>query len=110
PHSPRARQGMRCHPVRRGREGPRGAGNGIEARQAQMTAATRRLLARLRLHSQVVSPARKELKTPADVVRWMTAMQAQDFPGAKWSIGARLPGATDRSVEAALANRSIVRS
>jgi hypothetical protein len=75
-----------------------------------MTAATRRLLGRLRLHSQLVSPARKELKTPADVVRRMTAMQAQDFLGAKWSIGVRLPGATNRSVEVALADRSIVRS
>lgn len=75
-----------------------------------MTAATRRLLGRMRLRSQLVSPGQQDLQKPADVVRWMTAMQAQDFAGAKWSIGLRLPGATDRSVEAALADRSIVRS
>jgi hypothetical protein len=40
----------------------------------------------------------------------MTAMQAQDFLGAKWAVGLRLPGATDASVEAALADGSIVRS
>ncbi len=47
---------------------------------------------------------------PVEAVRWMLAMQAQDFPGAKWSIGLRVPGTTDAEVEAALARREIVRS
>jgi len=71
---------------------------------------SRRLLGRLRLQAQLVSPTRPQLSSPVDVVRWMTAMQAQDFAGAKWSIGLRLPGSTDASVEAALADRSVVRS
>jgi Winged helix DNA-binding domain len=37
-------------------------------------------------------------------------MQAQDFPGAKWSIGLRVPSATDAAVEAAIADRRIARS
>lgn len=37
-------------------------------------------------------------------------MQAQDFAGAKWSIGLRLPRATDAAIEQALADGSIVRS
>lgn len=50
------------------------------------------------------------LTTPADAVRHLLAMQAQDFPGAKWSVGLRLPGCTDADVEAALATGEIVRS
>ena len=75
-----------------------------------MTEAERRKLGRLRLHSQSVTPTRPELQEPVDVVRWMTAMQAQDFPGAKWAVGLRLPGTTDADIEQALANGSIVRS
>jgi hypothetical protein len=40
----------------------------------------------------------------------MLAMQAQDFAGAKWSVGLRLPGATDADVERAMAQGEIVRS
>lgn len=39
----------------------------------------------------------------------MIALQAQDFAGAKWSIALRLPGATDASIEQAIADRSIIR-
>ena len=62
----------------------------------------------LRLSAQRIS--RDRLETPADVVRWMLAMQAQDFPGAKWSVGLRTEHATDSAVEAALAAGEIVRS
>ncbi|MHA6667899.1 winged helix DNA-binding domain-containing protein [Homoserinimonas sp. A447] len=75
-----------------------------------MTKSARRLLGRMRLHSQLVWPTRSDLGSAVDVVRWMTAVQAQDFLGAKWSIGLRLPGSTDAIVEAALADRSVVRS
>jgi hypothetical protein len=40
----------------------------------------------------------------------MLAMQAQDFPGVKWSIGLRQPGATEAAVEAACDAGEIVRS
>jgi hypothetical protein len=40
----------------------------------------------------------------------MGAMQAQDYPGAKWSIGLRLPGFTDADIEQAVANKEIVRT
>lgn len=49
-------------------------------------------------------------KTPADAARGMLAMQGQDFASAKWSLGLRVPGATDADVEAALADGSVVRS
>lgn len=72
-----------------------------------MKAADRRI-ARMRLAAQRISAS--DLATPASVVRWMTAMQAQDFAGAKWSIGLRLPGSTEADVDAAILDRSIVRS
>ena len=40
----------------------------------------------------------------------MLALQAQDLPGARWSIGLRLPGSTEADVERALATGEIVRS
>src|ERR1700738_3133096 len=48
--------------------------------------------------------------TPAEVVAWLGALQAQDYPGAKWSVGLRLPEATDETIERALADGSIVRT
>ena len=40
----------------------------------------------------------------------MLAIQAQDFPGAKWALGLRAPGTTLADVDAALAAGTIVRS
>jgi len=40
----------------------------------------------------------------------MLAMQGQDFPSVKWSIGIRVPGSTDADVEAAFSAGTIVRS
>jgi hypothetical protein len=48
--------------------------------------------------------------TPSEVVRHLTAMQAQDYRGALWSIGLRLPGSTVAQVERAIAERTIVRT
>ncbi|CAN5128914.1 winged helix DNA-binding domain-containing protein [soil metagenome] len=73
-----------------------------------MPASPRRDLTALRLAAQRI--AHSDFARPADVVRHMLAMQAQDFPGAKWSVGLRLPGSTDAAIEAALATGEIVRS
>lgn len=35
-----------------------------------------------------------------DVVRWLGAVQAQEFAEAKWSLGERMSAATDADVEA----------
>jgi len=63
---------------------------------------------RLRLLSQQIDGS--ECATPAQVVRWMLAMQGQDLPGAKWSVGLRAPGATLIDVDAALGSGEIIRS
>lgn len=65
-------------------------------------------LNRLRLAAQRIEGS--EFTTPTEVVRWMLALQAQDLPGGKWSIGLRAPGTTLREVDAALARGEIVRS
>lgn len=48
--------------------------------------------------------------SPEDVVRWMGAMQAQDYRQALWAIGSRMTTATVADVEAAIAERKIVQT
>ncbi len=72
-----------------------------------MTPGRRRLTA-LRLAAQHVGA--DERSTPAEAVRWMLALQGQDFPGVKWSVGLRAAGATVAGVNAALDAGEIVRS
>jgi hypothetical protein len=47
---------------------------------------------------------------PDEVVRWLGAVQAQDYLGALWAVGLRMRSATEASVEQALADRRIVRT
>ncbi|MEU8314592.1 winged helix DNA-binding domain-containing protein [Micromonospora sp. NPDC048887] len=46
----------------------------------------------------------------ADVVEWFGAMQAQDAASGLWSLGVRLPGATQADVSAALERREALRT
>lgn len=73
-----------------------------------MDAEGRRELTALRRASHALAASR--FSNEADLVRWMLALQAQDYPGVLWSIGRRVPGATQASVERALAAGDIVRS
>ena len=68
-------------------------------------------LARLRLAAQGILPtSTSPAQGPVDVVRSLTALQGQDFPGALWSIGLRLPSSTRPEVEGAFNRGEIVRS
>lgn len=49
-------------------------------------------------------------KTPADVVRALGAVQAQDYAGARWAVGQRMPKATDAAVAAACDAGDIIRT
>ena len=65
-------------------------------------------IAQQRLRTQrLIGPG---FATPAEAVRWFGAVQAQDYPGALWALGLRTTGATEASVEQAIAERTIVRS
>lgn len=61
-----------------------------------------------RLHNQRL--AATNFEDPADAVRWLGAVQAQDYLGALWAIGLRTRNATEKIVERAIADRAIVRT
>lgn len=61
-----------------------------------------------RLSNQQLRNPRK--RTAAEVVRWMGAVQAQDYAGGLWAIGLRSADLLESDVEAAIAARSIVRT
>ena len=65
-------------------------------------------IARRRLSNQhLTTPT---LETPAEVVRALGAVQAQDYSGAKWALGMRTRGTTDAVVEQAVSDGSILRT
>ena len=66
------------------------------------------VLIRTRLTSQLLTG--NGLHEPAAVVAHLGAMQAQDYPGALWSVGLRVPGSTLCDIETAVARRQIVRT
>lgn len=65
-------------------------------------------IAHLRLANQQL--AGSKFTSPKEIVAWMGAMQAQDYPMAKWGIGVRLPGSTDKDVENAISTAQIIRT
>lgn len=69
-------------------------------------------IARLRLRSQRI--AGHKLRTPAEAVAWLGAVQAQEYSLAKWSLGTRVSGAAtevhDRDIDAALGRGEILRT
>lgn len=50
------------------------------------------------------------LEKPGDVVRWMGAVQAQDYGQATWAIGLRTSGNTATEIDRALEDGSILRT
>ncbi len=61
-----------------------------------------------RLANQLIAPA-ASMSVP-EVVAHLGATQAQDYLGALWSIGLRVPGSTEADIEAAIARREIIRT
>ena len=61
-----------------------------------------------RLHNHHLS--RPTLETPAAVVEWLCAVQAQDYPAAKWALGSRMRSAADGDVERAFNEGAILRT
>jgi hypothetical protein len=59
------------------------------------------------VNQQVAQPA---FAHPSEVVAWLGAVQAQDYLSALWAVGLRIPGATEQTVEQALADKTIVRT
>lgn len=65
-------------------------------------------IANLRLINQQV--AGTKFKFPEEIVRWMGAMQAQDFRMANWAIGVRLPGSKKKLIVDAINTGKIIRT
>jgi hypothetical protein len=65
-------------------------------------------IARHRLHNQHLTGA--PLKSPVEVVKWLGAVQAQDYPGAKWALAQRTPGVTDAAIDQVFAEGAILRT
>src|SRR6476469_11203654 len=59
------------------------------------------------VNQQVAQP---RLAPPSEVVAWLGAIQAQDYLGALWAVGLRTPGATEQTIEQALADKTIIRT
>ncbi len=53
---------------------------------------------------------RPDRQKPAQVVAWLGAMQAQDFPAAKWAVGLRSPGCNSQDIEEAFNDGAILRT
>jgi len=65
-------------------------------------------IARRRLVNQRIEGERFE--KPEEVMRWLGAIQAQDYPQALWAVGLRLRSATVADVERAVAEGRILRT
>ncbi len=65
-------------------------------------------LAAWRLHNQRL--AASDARSALDVVSHLGAVQAQDYPGAKWAIGLRAARLTDADVERAFNDGTILRT
>jgi hypothetical protein len=63
---------------------------------------------RQRLHNQKLSSS--EIENPADVVRWLGAVQSQDYGAAKWALALRMRNATHAQVEEAFNEGRIIRT
>src|SRR5712691_7225652 len=65
-------------------------------------------IAQQRLHNQLIT--RPMFEKPEDVVRWLGAVQSQDYAAAKWALGLRMQGVTDNAIEQAFADGAIIRT
>jgi hypothetical protein len=65
-------------------------------------------IAQLRLYNQHIS--KRVFKTPGEIVKYMGAIQAQNYAGAKWAVGLRLQKSNDAAIDKALADGSIIRT
>ena len=65
-------------------------------------------IAHQRLHNQLVT--QQTFEKADDVVRWLCAVQAQDYAAAKWALGLRMQNSTDDLIEQAFTDGTILRT
>jgi hypothetical protein len=59
------------------------------------------------VNQQILNP---QFTTPGEVVKWLGAVQAQDYMGSLWAVGCRLKNAKEKEIEKAIAEKTIVRT
>jgi len=65
-------------------------------------------IAHQRLHNQRLVGA--PFERPNDVVRWLGAVQAQDYAGAKWAVAQRTPGASNAGLDRVFEDGGVLRT
>lgn len=65
-------------------------------------------IAQQRLRNQLIT--HQTFEKADDVVRWMCAIQAQDYAAAKWAVGLRMQNSTDSIIEQAFNEGTILRT
>lgn len=65
-------------------------------------------IAKIRLFNQQITATK--FTAPEEIVAWFGAMQAQDYPAAKWAIGLRIPDAAEENIEKAIESGKILRT
>lgn len=65
-------------------------------------------IVRQRLMNQHLTGAKFD--TPQEAVRWLGAVQSQDYAGAKWALATRMNGATDAALDQVFADGAILRT
>lgn len=73
-----------------------------------MAASAAQVVSRRLRHQQLIETTQR--RKPAQIVSWLCAIQAQDYPAAKWAIGLRIPGCQDADVEQAFNDGLILRT
>ena len=61
-----------------------------------------------RLHNERLTGT--PFEKPTDIVKWLGAVQSQDYGGAKWALGLRLEGVTDADIDQAFNDGKILRT
>ena len=69
---------------------------------------TRQDIIALRLHNQEL--LNHSFTKPTDLVRWLGAVQSQDYAGAKWALANRLKNPVEAEIEMAIDNGEILRT
>ena len=65
-------------------------------------------IASLRLYNQKL--AGSKFKSPGEVLKWMGAVQAQDYGAAKWAVGQRMQNGTEAKLEKSMTDGTILRT
>ena len=65
-------------------------------------------IVRYRLHNQLLSQT--DITEPAEVVKRLGAVQAQDYAGGKWALGLRMRSATDAALDQAFNEGKFLRT